>query len=83
MSKDPRISDKQFPIPADDYAYILTLSDAELAWEFLRRNPDYRNAFDALGRPSETLERRETGLNVWHSTGKDEPATAWGLTTFH
>ena len=26
MSKDPRISDKQVPIPEDKYAYILTLN---------------------------------------------------------
>ena len=67
----------------DDYAYILTLNNAELAWEFLRRNSDYRNAFALIGKTPDTPERREPDLSVWRSSGKDEPATAWGLTTFH
>ena len=32
---------------ADDYAYLDTLCAADLAWEYLRRNPDYQNAFAA------------------------------------
>ncbi|WP_427144821.1 transcriptional regulator domain-containing protein [Rhizobium pisi] len=50
------------------YDYIDTLTTSELAWEFLRRNPDYRSAFQAL---------RSSGR--W----SDEIATAfaqqWGL----
>ncbi|WP_371815808.1 transcriptional regulator domain-containing protein [Novosphingobium sp. SG751A] len=30
------------------YNYIDQLTPSELAWEFLRRNPDYRNAFQGL-----------------------------------
>lgn len=30
------------------YEYIDTLTPSELAWEFLRRNPDYRTAFQRL-----------------------------------
>lgn len=30
------------------YEYIDTLAPGDLAWEFLRRNPDYRNAYQQL-----------------------------------
>lgn len=29
------------------YQYAATMEPASLAWEFLRRNPDYRNAYKA------------------------------------
>jgi hypothetical protein len=48
------------PVPdwrsAAAYAYLDELNPAELAWEFLRRNPDYQRdyraaALDAAGQP--------------------------------
>lgn len=30
------------------YAYIDELTPSDLAWEFLRRNPDYRQSYDEL-----------------------------------
>jgi hypothetical protein len=46
------------------YAYITELNPAELAWEFLRRNPDYQRDYPAIvramkkgGDPAEALAR--------------------------
>lgn len=50
------------------YSYIDTLTPGELAWEFLRRNPDYRKAREELlnsGTPSDE--------------GEEEFAHQWGL----
>ena len=37
-----------------DYNYIRLLTRSQMAWEYLRRNPDYRRdwRFSAPGRPS-------------------------------
>ena len=46
------------------YAYVTELHPAELAWEFLRRNPDYQRDYQATigakrgGDPAEALARR-------------------------
>jgi hypothetical protein len=47
------------------YAYVTELDPAELAWEFLRRNPDYLHDYRAIVRamkrgddPVEALARR-------------------------
>lgn len=47
------------------YQYAEALELSGLAWEFLRRNPDYRAAFEA-GAPQ--AER-----------GTSDPARRWGL----
>jgi hypothetical protein len=42
------------------YDYIDKLNPGDLAWEFLRRNPEYRNAYQeliALGRLTEDVAR--------------------------
>ena len=41
----PRRPDWRSP---SDYDYLKQLDRAELAWEFLRRNPDYRKDFARL-----------------------------------
>ena len=48
------------------YDYIDNLNPGDLAWEFLRRNPDYRKAYQDLvssGRLS--LETAEEFANLW------------------
>ena len=47
------------------YQYATTLEPAGLAWEFLRRNPDYRTAYEAA--PAQADD------------GTDGPARRWGL----
>ena len=47
------------------YQYAATMEPARLTWEFLRRNPDYRNAYQAAP--------------VQADDGTDGPARRWGL----
>lgn len=35
---------------AEAYGYVDNLSGADLAWEYLRRNPDYQNDFETASR---------------------------------
>jgi len=47
------------------YQYAATMEPANLAWEFLRRNADYRNAYQSA--PAQADD------------GTDGPARRWGL----
>ena len=47
------------------YQYAATMEPASLAWEFLRRNPDYRNAYKSA--PAQADD------------GTDGPSRRWGL----
>jgi hypothetical protein len=44
------------------YSYVVDLDPADLAWEFLRRNPtyqrDYRKALERPATPDKTIGRR-------------------------
>ena len=82
MSTDGNGSESERPRPADDYAYILTLSDAELAWEFLRRNPDYKQSYQAHHTVPFRPREHATGSRVWQIDEQEELARAWGLTNF-
>jgi hypothetical protein len=55
---------------SDKYAFVNSLPAAGCAWEFLRRNPDYQNAW--LAASSEPLR----------SVGESCDAAAWGLVRF-
>ena len=52
---------------ADAYDYLDDLSAADLAWEYLRRNPDYQNDF-------QTASRERGG-----GRGEDILSERWGL----
>lgn len=48
------------------YDYIDTLSPGDLAWEFLRRNPDYRKAYrDLVASGRLTEEVAQDFANQW------------------
>ena len=69
------------PLPGA-YDYVLTLNAVELAWEFLRRNPDYRAAFATSPPVVDMPEQVATGKRIW-SARQDLPlAASWGLHTF-
>jgi hypothetical protein len=55
----PRRPDWRSP---SDYEYLRQLDRAELAWEFLRRNPDYQKDFarivDATSRDAIAVAKR-------------------------
>ena len=72
------------PWPPDvrSYDYVLVLSGSDLAWEFLRRNPDYQRAYrisrNSLSRPR-TLK---SGVQLLRLGRCDRRALAWGLHPF-
>jgi hypothetical protein len=47
------------------YAYVADLSPSDLAWEFLRRNPDYQRECQALQQQPESLDLAEAFARRW------------------
>ena len=71
-----------WPPPDGSYDYILELNDSEVAWEFLRRNPDYQQDVhlhqEALVRP----RAMASGQKVWFDARRSMAAGRWGLSRF-
>ena len=44
------------------YLYVLHLDVTSLAWEYLRRNPEYRQSWSCLGRLTPSDEAQTWGL---------------------
>jgi hypothetical protein len=59
---------------ASAYEYAAALDAAGLAWEFLRRNPDYQNAYSAdtaAGDRTSSDTAHDWGLRI---PGRSDPA---------
>ena len=72
------------PWPPDvrAYDYVLMLSCSDLAWEFLRRNPDYQCDYQ-LSRNSLSRPRRlSSGVQLLQLGRADRRAITWGLHPF-
>ena len=71
-----------WPPPDGGYDYILELNDSEVAWEFLRRNPDYQQ--DVLRYQAGLVRPRAmaSGQNVWFDAQHTMAACRWGLSRF-
>lgn len=66
----------------DDYAYLKGADPPSWAWEFLRRNPDYRRDAEVINQPG-TMPAMPTSKLVvrqWHNDL--EPQRNWGLAFF-
>lgn len=65
-----------------DYDYVRMLTRSRVAWEYLRRNPDYRRDWRASkpGRPRPIRLRNDTVL--LRARRRFLRAEAWGLYTF-
>lgn len=50
---------------AEAYDYVRDLDPADMAWEFLRRNPEYRQDFDRLAHERPDTERDAALLHRW------------------
>jgi hypothetical protein len=71
------------PVPdwrsAAAYAYLNDLSPAELAWEFLRRNPDYQRDYRAAAREAAgSIEVPEAPMVRWGLRFPDPSGSASG-----
>ncbi len=63
MSKKESVPDWRSP---DAYAYLNELDLAEFAWEFLRRNPDYRRNFRNIGgKPKREKQFPKQSMTHW------------------
>ena len=71
-----------WPPPASAYDYILTLNDAELAWEFMRRNPDYQDAAREKPETFPKFENLKAGPRLWRETVHAPDAQRWNLSSF-
>ena len=55
------------------YDYTASLSRQGWAWEFLRRNPDYRQDFDRMMREHPNNERDAALLHRWGLRFRERP----------
>ena len=58
---------------AEAYDYVRDLDPADMAWEFLRRNPDYRQDFDRMMREHPNNERDAALLHRWGLRFRERP----------
>ena len=64
------------------YAYTKNLTRDALAWEFLRRNPAYRDAWKESSGGRGPDETEQAGPQNVQLTGRSEEAEVWGLVSF-
>ena len=70
------------PPVLNDYAYIRLLPRSRLAWEYLRRNPDYRQDWRMAGPGQPNLVRMNDDTLLLRARRRFMRAEAWGLCTF-
>jgi hypothetical protein len=69
------------PIPGA-YDYVLTLNPEELAWEGLRRNPDYRRHYRRNAAHHCKSRRLSSGQRIWRVQEPRSGSERWGLHCF-
>ena len=65
-----------------DYACCKGLTKSEWAWEFFRRNPDYKRAFIVSRARLSQIARLNNGMPVMRPRGCQAGASDWGLECF-
>lgn len=83
MPRAASVTVPTWPPTVAAYNYILTLNEEEIAWEGLRRNPDYQRHYllhrAAHGRP----HRLPSGQSIWRVPISSSAATdRWRLRSF-
>lgn len=72
----------RFDKTASDYAYTDGLTDTDWAWEFLRRNPDYRaDYYESRTRTTKAVSH-SSGIRIYRARGHHHNAKKWGLAVF-
>jgi hypothetical protein len=79
-----RVTDilKRFGRTKSDYACCKGLTKSEWAWEFLRRNPEYKRAFIISRSRLSQIARLNNGTPVMRPKGCQAGASDWGLECF-
>lgn len=65
-----------------DYAYCESLTKREWAWEFLRRNKDYRIDVKTNRIRFTKPVKHPSGITLYRPRGNHSPARKWGLSVF-
>ena len=60
------------------YEYLNDLDPAEFAWEYLRRNPEYRRDFRTIVREPTSDDDTEASARLWGLRFRDRPECASG-----
>jgi len=83
MTRDEKVPDPR-PNWRDPttYAYTKNLTREAWAWEFLRRNPAYRDAWKESSRGRTPDETEQAGPRIVQLTRRSEEAEIWGLVSF-
>lgn len=66
----------------DDYAYIRELEGTGWAWEYLRRNADYRDDFRSSEAVELVIVRLPNGTTLYKPQERQATAESWGLALF-
>ena len=72
----------QFGRTRSDYVCCKGLTKSEWAWEFLRRNPDYKRSFIVSRSRLSQIARLNNGTPVMRPKGCQAGASGWGLACF-
>ncbi len=67
---------------AEGIRYSRSMPNAAWAWEFLRRNPDYRADYQTARKTLPTRQTLETGSVFYIANDAQESARQWGLLAF-
>jgi hypothetical protein len=68
-----------WPIDLARYAYVLNVCRSDLAWEFLRRNPDYQRDYRLSRRGADRPRRLVTGQYLTRLRRRSLRCDRWGL----
>ena len=71
-----------WPLDVTAYDYVIDLCASDVAWEFLRRNPDYQRDYRLYRRGNQGPRRLKSGQ--WMTRLRRAPAQAgkWGVYPF-
>lgn len=71
-----------FAEKARSYAYTDGLTDTDWAWEYLRRNPDYKTAYyESRAKPIRGITHA-SGVKIYRERGSNRQSGKWGLSAF-
>lgn len=72
-----------WPAPRSDYDFLKDLPPWDRAWEIVRRDPDYHNAYHRRSAALPAPERIGDNVVVYRMQRADPGASAWALSAFH
>ncbi|HXE69356.1 MAG TPA: DUF2285 domain-containing protein [Hyphomicrobiaceae bacterium] len=68
-----------WPLDRARYAYVLNLCNSDLAWEFLRRNPEYQRDYRLFRRGADRPRRLGSGQFLTRLRRRSPRCERWGL----